>query len=482
RRPRRARRPLPADANRRDLGTLLLGSTVYVAFVILASEAVLNQALLLPIPPRFASIVPVTILFGPPVYWLGFISPYAAELSGKSGVGAASGHVYALGTIGSIVGAFGTTFLLVPTLEVAHIALLFGVLQLGAAGSVMGPSIPRRSVIGVALAGLLLFGAVVGGSTGPNYGGDVVYRTQTSYQSLAVVDDDGVRTLHLGGQRHSAMALDAPDDHVFTYTRYFHLPMLMQDDVDRVLFIGGGGFTGPKAFAARYDVTVDVVEIDPEVVRVAEEYFHVEEGPEMRIHVMDGRQYLRETNHTYDVIVLDAYRPTKVPFHLTTVEFMHLAASRLDEDGALVANVISAPTGPASRFGRAQYKTMEQAFPQVYSFRTTATNGVQNVELVASKDEDLFTKDELHRLNDRKDVGIDLDRAIDFYRRDLPTGDVPVLRDDRAPVDRLLDPALGGQYVVEPVGNETSGNETSGNETNATDQTTRTLAPVAATG
>ena len=449
-----------ADANRRNLGTLLLGSAAYVAFVILASEAVLQQALLLPVPPRFASILPVTILFGPPVYWLGYISPYAAELSGKSGIGEASGHVYALGTVGSIVGAFATTFVLVPSLQVAYIGLLFGVLQLGAAGSVLAPSIPRRSIVGVVLVGVLLIGAVVGATAGTTYRGDVVYRTQTPYQSLAVVDDDGVRTLYLGGQRHSAMALGAPDDHVFTYTRYFHLPMLMQDDVDRVLFIGGGGFTGPKAFAARYDVTVDVVEIDPEVVRTAKEYFHVEERPDLRIHVMDGRQFLRETNRTYDVIVLDAYRPTKVPFHLTTVEFMHLAASRLDGDGALVANVIAAPTGPASRFLRAEYRTMERAFPHVYSFRTAPTGGVQNVELVASKDDRLFTKGELHRRNERRDIGIDLDRAIDFYRRDLRTGDVPVLRDDRAPVDRLLDPVLGGQYVVEPVDEETAGNGT----------------------
>ncbi|MFT4958636.1 MAG: spermidine synthase, partial [Halobacteriales archaeon] len=453
------------DANRRDLRNLLLGSAAYIAFLILASEALLNQTALLPVPPRFASILPVTILFGPPVYWLGFISPYAAELSEKSGIGEASGHVYALGTIGSIAGAFGTTFLLVPSLDVAHIALLFGLLQLGAAASVSAPSIPRRSIVGIVLVGVLLVGAVVGGGTGPRYQGDVVYETQTSYQSLAVVDHEGVRTLNLGGERHSAMALDAPNDHVFTYTRYFHLPLLMQDDVDRVLFIGGGGFTGPKAFRDRYNVTIDVVEIDPKVVQVAEEYFAVEESPDMQIHVEDGRQYLRETNQTYDVIVLDAYRPSKVPFHLTTVEFMNLAASRLDEDGALVANVIAAPTGPASRFTRAQYKTMDRAFPHVYSFKTSTTSGVQNIELVASKDDRLLTKAELHRLNDRKDIGIDLDRAIDFYRRDLPTEDVPVLRDDRAPVDRLLDPALGGQYVVEPIGNETERNQT---RTNAT--------------
>jgi hypothetical protein len=38
----------------------------------------------------------------------------------------------------------------------------------------------------------------------------------------------------------------------------------------------------------------------------------------------------------------------------------------------------------------------------------------------------------------------------------VPTEDVPVLRDDRAPVDRLLDPMLGRRYVIEQAANDTT--------------------------
>jgi spermidine synthase len=218
-----------------------------------------------------------------------------------------------------------------------------------------------------------------------------------------------------------------------------------------VLFVGGGGFTGPKRFVAEYDVTVDVVEIDPEVVRVAREYFRLEESADLRVHTMDGRQYLRETDRTYDLIVLDAYEKDKVRFHLTTVEFMELARRRLSAEGILLANLIAAPSGPASRFYRAEYRTMDRVFPQVYSFPTTGGATVQNVELVATREPDPVSESELRERNDRRDIGIDLSAEIGTYRADASTDDVPVLTDDHAPVDDLLDPALGQQYVVNRV-------------------------------
>ncbi|MEA5386996.1 fused MFS/spermidine synthase [Haloarculaceae archaeon H-GB2-1] len=389
------------------------------------------------------------LLFGPPTYLLGFISPYAAELSRKDGLGRASGHVYAVGTVGSIVGAFATTFALIPALDVELIGLLFGLASVATAVVLVGPSLTDPPAIGSAAVALLLVLAATSGTLGVSVHGPVVYQTQTPYQELRVVETGDTRTLYLDGQPHSAMALDDPDRHVFEYTRYFHLPLLVTDDVDRVLFIGGGGFTGPKHFADEYDVTVDVVEIDPEVIDVAKRYFDVEESDRLRVHNADGRQFLRETNRTYDLIVLDAYRKDKVPFQLTTVEFMRLASDRLSDDGVLFANVISAPSGPGSEFYRAEYKTMSRVYPQVYSFRTASPGVVQNIGVVASKNRTRISKAELHARNDRRAIGIDLEDAIDTYSHTAKTDDVPVLRDDRAPVDSLLDSMAGQRYVVE---------------------------------
>ncbi|WP_440005830.1 spermidine synthase [Halomicrococcus sp. SG-WS-1] len=436
-------------ATNERLTWLFLGTAAYVAVLVFASDTLLAVAATIPLPARFASLPAVTLLFGPPTYLLGFVSPYAAELSEKEGPGEASGHVYALGTVGSIVGAFGTTFFLVPALGIEQIGLGFGLLLVGTALWLAAPAARPKPVYATLGVALLLVAAAGGGSVGFSAHGEVVYHTQTPYQELEVADRGGVRTLYLDGQRHSAMDLDDPDRHVFDYTRYFHLPYLMTDDVDRVLFVGGGGFTGPKHFAREYDATVDVAEIDPEVIDVAKRYFGVEESPQLNVYNRGGRQFLRETNRTYDLIVLDAYKKDKVPFQLTTVEFMRLAERRLSDDGVLFANLISAPSGPASKFYRAEYETMAQVFPQVYGFPTAGVSAVQNIEVVATKDPRRITQAELRARNANRDIGIDLSREIDDYRTGPKTGDVPVLRDDHAPVNSLLDPMAGQRYVVE---------------------------------
>ena len=427
---------------------LLLVPAAYIAVVVFAHDRLVVVTGGLGLPTRFASLPAVLVLFGPPTYILGYISPYAAELSNAESTGAASGHIYAVGTVGSIIGAFGTTFLLIPTLSIETIGLILGLLLVAAALWTTVTTYQTRTVAATLLIGTLLVTSASAGTIGVSAGGPVVYETQTPYQQLEVTDFAGTRTLYLDGQPHSAMDLDEPNRHVFAYTRYFHLPFLMTDDIDRVLFIGGGGFTGPKRFVADYDVTVDVVEIDPGVIEAAEQYFGVERSDDLRIHQGDGRAFLRETDEQYDLIVLDAYKKDKVPFQLTTVEFMRLADRRLTDDGVLLANLISSPSGPASKFYRAEYRTIDTVFPQVYAFPTSRGDTVQNIELVATKRTAHISQAELARRNAKRDIGIDLADAVTRYQDTVRTDDVPVLRDDHAPVDRLVDPMIGQQYVV----------------------------------
>jgi spermidine synthase len=300
------------------------------------------------------------------------------------------------------------------------------------------------------LVALLSGGFLIGGSAF-QIGGTTVYETQTPYAQLSVVDDDGVRTMYLGSAPQSATYLDGREGYVFEYSSYLHIPLLLQEDVDRVLFIGGGGFSTPKRYLEEYPtVTVDVVELDPKVIDVAREYFGLPTSDRLNVIEADGREFLEQTDREYDVIVLDAYRKDRVPFHMTTAEFFSLAASRLDDDGAMVANVIATDSGPGSEFYRSEFKTMQTAFPHVYAFPTSDTPFLQNIELVATKREDGFTRAELRRLDDEREVGVDLSGAISRYRaaEDVRTGDVPVLRDDRAPVDGLIDAQLGRRYVI----------------------------------
>ncbi|WP_247729505.1 spermidine synthase [Halovivax limisalsi] len=447
------------EASTRRLIWILLATAAYVGIVVYGSDQLLLSTAQLPLPAQYASVPAVVALFGPPTYLLGFVSPYAAELSVKEGTGEASGHVYALGTIGSIVGAGATTYLLVPALGIDAIGLFFGLLCIGTA-VVLALAPTDLESLGASFAvAVLLVLAVSAGSVGLDHRGDVVYQTQTPHQELEIVDDGDVRTMYLDGARHSAMDLDDPDRHVFEYTRYFHLPMLYVDDpaeVENVLFIGGGGYTGPKDFVRKYDVTVDVVELDPEVTRAAKEYFAVEESENLTIHTGDGRRFLRETDTTYDVIVLDAYQKTQVPLHMTQLGFMELVADRLSEDGVFLANVIAAPSGSGSEFYRAQYETIDAAFATTDSFRTSPYDAVQNIEVVATKREMTITEPELRARNEARDLGIDLRSAVDSMLRPPETDDVPILTADHAPVDSLQAATVDQEYVIEETDDEGS--------------------------
>ena len=449
----RGGRRAAADASTDRMAWLLMATAAYVAGIVFVGELMIAALSGLPLPARFASLPAVTLLFGPPTYLLGYISPYAAELAETEGVGRASGQVYAVGTVGSILGAFGTTFVLIPTLSVEYIGFVFGALLVGTAVYLTYPPLSGLTARSLGVAALLVV-AAASGSFGVAAEGRVLYESQTSYQQLEVTQLDDTRTLYLDDQTHSAMDVNDPTRHVFGYTRYFHLPYLLADDpddIDRVLFVGGGGFSGPKRFIAEYDATVDVVEIDPEVIDVAERYFALDPSdPQLNVHRGDGRRFLRGTNHTYDLIVLDAYKKDKVPFQLTTVEFFELAESRLSADGMLYANVISAESGPASKFYRAEYRTLSQVYPQVYTFPTVGGTTVQNLEVIATKDGTRVDAGTLRARNERRDIGIDLSREIDRLRAEPPpTDDLPVLRDDRAPVDSLLNPMVGQRYVVQ---------------------------------
>jgi spermidine synthase len=104
-----------------------------------------------------------------------------------------------------------------------------------------------------------------------------------------------------------------------------------------MLLVGLGGGSIAKSYA-REGWKVNAVEIDPAVVRLAKEHFGFEEA-DADVHVMDGRQFLLVHDRAWDVIVMDAFGSSSIPFHLVTEEAFGLARSRLAPDGILAVNI-----------------------------------------------------------------------------------------------------------------------------------------------
>jgi spermidine synthase len=228
-----------------------------------------------------------------------------------------------------------------------------------------------------------------------------------------------------------------------------HLPLVFVPAPRHALMIGLGGGTVPARYVADYPtVTMDVAEIDPQVVSTTRAYFGVEPGDRLRISARDGRLFLRLATEPHDVIMTDAYLIDTIPFHLATREFFALARARLAPGGVLTSNIIGALDGPNSRLFRAIYKTIASVFPTVYVFPVDygqfgVPASLRNIIVVATDTPRLPAEEIVRRARSLTAAGtVTIERfdeaAADLYRDSVRIDDVPVLSDDFAPVDALI--------------------------------------------
>ncbi|MBI2331396.1 MAG: fused MFS/spermidine synthase, partial [Chloroflexi bacterium] len=137
------------------------------------------------------------------------------------------------------------------------------------------------------------------------------------------------------------------------------------DDVKNMAIIGLAAGTAARQATLVYgeDLQIDGYELDPKIVEVGYEYFHMG-SPNLNVIIGDGRLNLDRSTKKYDIIAVDAYRPPYIPPHMTTLEFFEVCASHLADDGVLTLNVGSTPGDRRLIDGLAT--TMAQIFPSIH--------------------------------------------------------------------------------------------------------------------
>ncbi len=459
--------------------SILFTSGLYIVFIPFISSSVIDftSTIMLDMPSdndgnNLKSLVATFILLAIPTFLLGMISPYAIKLATKTldKLGNISGNLYSIATIGSIAGTFVTVFVLIPIFEINHIIFGLGVLLISSSlvGLRIVPKILVLSIFIVVSYSLVFDDNQMISLDFHNvhfYPGKLVYEAETLYSHLDVVDNYksvNNRALFLNGYLHSEMNKDNPNELVVDYTKFFPLGMVLNNDAKKVLFIGGGGFSGPKYFLQNYpNILVDVVEIDPAVVEVAKEYFSLDDTkPNLRIFTQDGREFLANHQEKYDLIILDAFSKSYVPFHLMTAEFYDILYNKLNPDGVIISNHIGSPNSnqDTSNLYRANLKTMLDVFPIVYVFPTDYSKNIQNIILATIKSENngqdsnslnRIEKEELVQLQENstlKEVNY-ADYLLDSSK--VKTDDMPLLTDQYAPVESLLNPLSSKPYSIE---------------------------------
>jgi len=385
------------------------------------------------------SLAAVALLFGPAATLLGMIAPFAARirLTDTATAGRTVGRLYALSTVGSIVGSFAGGFFLIAWFGSASILFLMaGLLALASALCHRGLW-PVKALCALGCAGLYFFSA----SQTAALAAKGVVDVDTPYQRVLVYPSRDYTTgrqmiaLSTGPEGvQGAVYPDDPDALALNYTRFLPLASHFAPDMRRVLVLGGGAYAFPKYVLKRHpQARVDVVELDPGITALARSHFFLPEDPRLVIRHEDARTFLNANSGHYDVIVVDVFNSAaSIPFHLATVETVRRLAQALDDEGVLIVNTIGAFQGPRARLYKSFAATYSQAFPQVHAIQAWkggSQEASQNILLVCFKtarprDWTSADPDVSARLGQRVDLP-DLSGAL-------------VLTDDYAPVERFL--------------------------------------------
>jgi len=258
----------------------------------------------------------------------------------------------------------------------------------------------------------------------------------SGFHRLRVTDNDGVRLLKFERNQQSSMHIDDPFATDMEYVGYLHITVAVVPEPKRALVIGlGGGTVVKQLWRDHPELSIETVELDPEVIEVAHALFAV---PSERIEIIcgDGREALNLLPHTYDIVIVDAFDDDHVPRHLTTEEFMREARSSMTEEGAIAWNVFGAVYGPRSKTFRSMYRTARNVWRNVWVFpvrqSVNPSDETRNIVMVAS-DANLTPDQLLERIATRalgrvSSPGFER-LGEEFYTGAVRSGDVPLLLD-----------------------------------------------------
>jgi spermidine synthase len=399
------------------------------------------------------SLVGVLVLFSLPITLLGTVSPFAIRLALKDVAhgGNTAGSIYALSTLGSLLGTFLPVLWLIPTLGTRLTFFTLAIILLLVSLGGLFLTHPRRAwvyltmLIGLIGLNLLWEAGPIKASPG------LVYETESSYNYIQVIEENdgqgGVwRALQLneGQGVHSVYNPHYYDfplvDGVWDYflvVPYFNNPPYQESQVQSLLIIGSAAGTISKAYSGIYGaILIDGVEIDPGIIDVGQQWFDMSEA-NLNLHAQDGRYFLSQSAQSYDVIVVDAYRPPYIPFHLTTREFFEEIYDHLNENGVMAINA-----GRTSRdysLVEALGHTIQAVFPKVYVIdMPDYGSSLGNSLVIATKQP---TQLENFAINagqlQHPLLRVVADRSLHTRIWELPPGEV-VFTDDKAPVEQVI--------------------------------------------
>jgi spermidine synthase len=255
--------------------------------------------------------------------------------------------------------------------------------------------------------------------------GTLVHEVRSDYSHIRVVDFGSQRALYFIGEADVDVVetlIDLRQPHLLqhAYSRAVMAGLLYRSEASSALLIGLGGGAIVRFLNHHFPgLRLDVVEIDPVVVRVARDYFGTSETPQTRIHVADGRDFLERSGARYDLILVDAHLHPDVQtdstghsLSLKSAPFYRSVRERMNPGGIVMFNMIS------GRDSAAYLDGIRIAFAAIDVYRPAGTG---NIIVFASAHGALAGENELRAraqaFDRRGGYGFSFERLLDARER-----------------------------------------------------------------
>jgi len=373
------------------LYAILLVAAMGLCLTVVVREPVVQSCLRFQL--AWGALLSSMVLFFVPLTLLATTGPFLVRVLTRSvaSVGGQVGRISALSTLGSVAGTLLIGYIMLPRLS--HSMAMYSTAgSLAVLAAIYFAAWGRRQVRGLPLIILVWasLGCVWMGAQGSpaRWPAHLIerYRASSNFGLIQVLETaDGRRRYYLNDwlMQNSYDTVDKRSASLFTYLLH-GLAHAYTPRIDAALCIGLGVGCVPMDLA-RQGVRVDVVEINPSIVPVAERFFGLEPA-RLNITAGDGRFFInRSPPHQYDTIILDAFLGDSSPSHLMTREAFAAMRAALKPGGTLVVNSF-VDFEPGLDFMAASLeRTLRSVFQQVRIH--DATTG--NVFYVASDQADL---------------------------------------------------------------------------------------------
>ncbi|MEE8380004.1 MAG: fused MFS/spermidine synthase [Gammaproteobacteria bacterium] len=392
---------------------------------------------------RGGAFVSTAVLFGPALLLLGCVAPYLVKLAARElhNIGRVVGGLYALSTVGSTVGTVFTGFYLIAYLGVDQIfAVTGGLLLLLAVGYFLLFQQRWWAIIFLILPVLLYQPSqAVSRTMSDGTKVNLIHNEESYYGNLKVVDYsfDRVRyrEMIIDGMVQGGIDLSSyQSTYEYNYFMQF-ISYALVPEGKSCLVIGLGLGIIPNWYEQQ-GIQCDVVDINPAIVDVAEEYFGFKNSGD--IFIEDARYFLNSTDRHYDYIVLDVFSGDITPAHLLSIEALGLMRDRLTEQGVLAVNLIGS-VKHETYMTASVVKTLEAAFDQVGVFPVfdvvKSEDGIGNLAIMAYQGDARSLQINRNKLQAHPSVVNMVFKNID-RRFQFPSGTpAMVLTDDYNPID-----------------------------------------------